>query len=235
MAKKGKMIVLDGTDGSGKATQTKLLVDRLKKNKIPVKTLDFPQYYDNFFGKFIGECLAGEHGDFLNLDPKIASVLYAADRFESKKKIDDWLKKGYVVILDRYASSNQMHQGGKIKDSKKRKEFLNWLEEMEYGVFKIPKPDAIIYLDLHIDMVRSLLSEKTAKSKKQYVNGGVDMVEKDKEYLVNAQVSALKIIKENNAWYKIQCSDRKKIKSREEIHGMIFDVVKDILKKKKLV
>lgn len=233
--KKGKLIVLDGTDGSGKATQTRLLVSRLKKNKISVRTLDFPQYYNNFFGKFIGECQAGKHGDFLNIDPKIASVLYAADRFESKKKIDDWLRKGYVVILDRYTSSAQMHQGGKITNIKKRKEFFKWLEEMEFGVFGIPKPDAIIYLDLSIDIVWSLLSEKTAKSKKQYVDGGVDMVEKDKKYLLNAQKSALKIIEDNNKWYKIECAPKKKMKSREEIHNMVFDVVRGILKLKKSI
>ncbi len=87
--KKGKFIVLEGVDGSGKATQTKLLIERLKKEKIKVKSIDFPQYYNNFFGEFIGECLRGDYGDFINLDPKIVSVLYAADRFESNQKIKE--------------------------------------------------------------------------------------------------------------------------------------------------
>ena len=84
----GKFIVIDGIDGSGKKTQTKLLIERLKREGLKVKTIDFPQYENNFFGKFIGECLVGEHGDFAKLDPKIASVLYGADRFESSQKIE---------------------------------------------------------------------------------------------------------------------------------------------------
>src|SRR3990167_6836927 len=118
--KKGKLIVLDGTDGSGKATQTKILQARLKKEGYRVQTLDFPQYEKNFFGGLIGECLAGEHGDFVSIDPYIGSTLYAADRFESKDKIMRWLRAGCVVVLDRYVSSNQIHQGGKITDAKKR-------------------------------------------------------------------------------------------------------------------
>ena len=102
--KKGRLIVIDGTDGSGKATQVKLLQTRLKKEGYRVKTLDFPQYQENFFGGFIGECLTGDHGNFVSLDPYIASVLYAADRFQSKEKILGWLKKGEIVILDRYVS-----------------------------------------------------------------------------------------------------------------------------------
>ncbi|MEK7181986.1 MAG: thymidylate kinase, partial [Patescibacteria group bacterium] len=100
--KKGKLIVIDGTDGSGKATQTDLLLKRFKKEGLLVKKLDFPRYEDNFFGKFIGECLAGEHGDFVSLDPRIASSLYAFDRFETKPLIEKWLSAGYTVILDRY-------------------------------------------------------------------------------------------------------------------------------------
>lgn len=117
--KKGKLIVIDGTDGSGKATQVKLLVKRLKKSGRKVKAIDFPQYYDNFFGKTIGECLIGENGNWAKINPRIASVLYAADRWESSKKVKKWLKGGYFVIADRHASSNQIHQGGKVLETKK--------------------------------------------------------------------------------------------------------------------
>ena len=124
MAKKhyrGKLIVIDGTDGSGKATQVELLAKRLKSEGKTVKIVDFPEYYKNFFGEFIGHCLSEQYYKFLNVHPKIASVLYAADRWESKDEIEGWLKKGYMIIANRYVSANQIHQGGKIKNSKKRK------------------------------------------------------------------------------------------------------------------
>src|SRR6266567_7862251 len=135
---KGKFIVVDGTDGSGKKTQTALLAKRLKKEGYKVKLIDFPQYESNFFGKMVGRYLSGEFGSAEQVSPYLASILYAADRHETKGKIEKWLKEGNIVISDRYASSNQIHQGGKISDVKKRKEFLEWLEEMEFVVFKIP-------------------------------------------------------------------------------------------------
>ena len=123
--KKGFFIVIDGTDGSGKATQTKLLAEKLKKSGRKVKTIDFPQYENNFFGKMVGRYLSGEFGKSSEVSPYLASILYAGDRFEEKETIEKWLNEGFVVIADRYASSNQIHQGGKISNSAKRKEFLD--------------------------------------------------------------------------------------------------------------
>ena len=112
--KKGKFIVLDGNDGSGKATQSRLLADKLSAEGIAAITMDFPAYDRNYFGALLGECLAGKHGDFLHMDPKIASTLYMLDRFESSGDILEALEKGKVIIADRFSSSNQIHQGGKI-------------------------------------------------------------------------------------------------------------------------
>lgn len=231
MDKKGKLIVIDGSDGVGKATQTALLVARLKKEKIPVVTLDFPQYESNFFGKLVGQCLAGNYGDFVKLDPHIASVLYAADRFESKAKIEKWLREGKVVVLDRYVSANQMHQGGKIKDAKARKKFLTWLDHMEYGVFGLPRPDLILCLHLPLEMSLQLLSKKSATEKKTYLAKGVvkDTVESDVRYLLNAQEGALKLVKAHNAWKKVTCAQRRAILPREVIHERIWAIVRDHL------
>src|SRR3989344_7972815 len=121
MAKKrGKLIVIDGIDGSGKTTQTALLIKRLKRDRQKVKVIRFPQYYNNFFGAFIGHCLKEQYYNFVKTHPKIASVLYAADRNESKEKIEKWLKEGNTVVAARYASSNQIHQGGKVASAEKR-------------------------------------------------------------------------------------------------------------------
>ncbi|MDE2079122.1 MAG: deoxynucleoside kinase [Patescibacteria group bacterium] len=223
MVKRGKLIVIDGTDGVGKATQTKLLVARLKKEGVPVKTLDFPQYYKNFFGHFIGAMLTGEYGDFLHMDPFVASVMYAADRFESKPKIEKWLADGYTVILDRYVSANQLHQAGKIKDAKKRKYFLKWLDTMEHKVFGLPRPDLIIYLHLPMKSVVKLLKQKDAVRKKRYAKGKKDTVEQDTAYLEAAQKSALELIKTSRNWKKIECANPGGgILLREEISEKIY-------------
>ncbi|MDO8240884.1 MAG: thymidylate kinase [Candidatus Moranbacteria bacterium] len=228
--KKGKLIVIDGTDGSGKATQTKLLVAHLRKNKVKVKSIDFPRYYHNFFGKFIGECLAGGHGDFLTVNPRIASVLYAADRFESSKDIKKWIDAGYVVIADRYTSSNQIHQGGKIKDEKERIEFLAWLEKMEFEVFGISKPDAIVYLDVPIEVSQELLKEKGNSHKKRYLKGRKDAAENDLKHLRNAKDNAIKLIRKNNNWKRINCIKNKKLMSIEEVGEIVWNKIEKIIK-----
>src|SRR3990167_6955021 len=176
--KRGKLIVIDGTDGSGKATQTNLLIRHLKKDGRKVKVVDFPEYYSNFFGKFIGHCLSEQYYNFVKTHPKIASVLYAADRFESKGKIEKWLKDGYMVVANRYASANQIHQGGKIKNTKKREAFIRWLAEMEYKVFKIPKPDVVFYLSVPIPMVLKLIKQRNSADKRNYLGKKKDVHEK---------------------------------------------------------
>ena len=229
--KKGKLIVIDGTDGSGKGTQVALLVDSLKKEGYKIKIVDFPEYYKNFFGKFIGHCLSEQYYNFLNVHPKIASVLYAADRWESSKEIRDCLKKGYIVIANRYVSANQIHQGGKIKSPKKRAEFIKWLEEMEYGVFDIPRPDVTFYLSLPIELVLKLLKERnSSKMKREYLKKKKDVHESDTDFMINSIKSAMWLAKEQKNWIKINCSNGKDVRTREDIHNEILEEVKKILK-----
>lgn len=227
--KKGKFIVIDGIDGSGKATQVKLLEGRLKKNKIKVKTIDFPRYYNNFFGKLIGNYLSGTYGDFIKVDPRLASVLYAADRFESSGQISKWLDDGYVVIADRYVSANQIHQGGKIDNRKERKEFLQWLEKMEYGVFKLPKPDLVIYLDVPFEVSRQWLEKKVLLRKKKYLKGKKDVAEDNLLHLKVSRESALELYKENKNWYKIECCKKTVCLTPEEIHEMVYGILERVV------
>ena len=199
---KGKLIVIDGTDGSGKATQVAKLKERLASEGHLVQSLDFPRYYDNFFGKFIGEALKGDYGDWAGLHPKIASVMYAADRNESKAQIGEWLNQGNVVILDRYVSSNQIHQGGKIDNEDERREFMKWLDTMEHDVFGIPRPDAILYLDVSVKITQELLVKKGNKESKKYLEGKGDQHENNIEHLEAARESGLKMIAETNNWIR---------------------------------
>ncbi len=219
---KGKLIVIDGTDGSGKATQVELLRKRLVREGKTVKVVDFPEYYKNFFGTFIGHCLSEQYYNFLHTHPKIASVLYAADRFESKSEIEGWLKKGYIVIANRYVSANQIHQGGKIANAKKRADYLKWLDEMEYKVFKIPRPSIVFYLSLPIPIVLKLIKERNQKSGRAYLGKKKDVHEKDKNFLENSRKSALWLAKHDRQYVQIDCARKEEILSREEIHEMIY-------------
>ena len=231
MVKRGKLIVIDGTDGSGKATQVKFLADRLESEGRKTKIVDFPEYYKNFFGAFVGHCLSEQYYNFLNVHPKIASVMYAADRWESSDEIRNWLKRGYIIIANRYVSANQIHQGGKIKSVKKRNSFIKWLNEMEYKVFKIPKPDITLYLDLPTEIVLRLLKHReSSKMKRVYLKKKKDVHEKDVNFLINSRKSALWLAKMQKGWFKINCAPRGKILSREAIHKKIYEKVKKILK-----
>lgn len=228
---KGKLIVIDGTDGSGKTTQIKYLIDHLKKDGHKVKLVDFPVYYKNFFGAFIGHCLSEQYYNWINVHPKIASIAYAADRWESSKEMRNWLSKGYIIIADRYVSANQIHQGGKIKDTKKRNDFIKWLNKMEYEVFEIPKPDLTFYLSLPIEIVSKLLKEREyGKMKRAYLKKKKDVHEADEKFMENSIKSALWLAKTQPNWSKINCSEKGEILSREKIHEMVYKEVKKILK-----
>lgn len=225
---KGKLIVIDGIDGAGKATQTKLLIDRLNKERYKTATLDFPQYYNNFFGKIIGRFQNNEFGDAPTIDPYLASVLYAADRWEAKEKLEKWLGEGRIVILDRYASSNQIHQGGKISNIDKKKQFLNFLEKMEFKVFKIPKPDAIIFLNVPYEVSKKLLIKKGTRG---YVkNAKNDKVEKSRSYQEGAYRQSLEMVKKYNNWLEINCVSSGKILPPEEISEKVWKLVKNKIK-----
>jgi dTMP kinase len=230
--KKGRLIVIDGIDGAGKATQTKLLVEALKGQGKKVETIDFPRYYNNFFGALIGECLRGDHGNFAELSPKIASILYACDRMESSVQIKAWLAEGKTVVIDRFVSSNQIHQGGKCKTDTERKEFLHWLDTMEHDILGVPRPDMIVYLNLPIAVSQTLLQKAKSKEaaqatdfKKRYMKGKTDVVEENIEYMENSRQSALKIIKSKNNWKKIDCYVRGSLRSIEDIHSEVLRIV----------
>lgn len=220
----GKLIVIDGGDGAGKKTQTRLLVDRLRSEGREVETLDFPQYVNNHFGRLLRECLDGKCGDFLALPPKIASTLYAVDRFESKSKIEAWLHEGKTVILDRYVSSNMLHQGGKIDDGNERKEFLMWLDTVEHEVFGMPRPDLIVYCAVAPQKRMELLATEA-----ETTSVTTDIAENDLAHQQHTDVAGEQIVADLNHWKKIDCMDGGEMRSRESIHEDIYEAVSSTL------
>ncbi len=224
----GAFVVIDGIDGSGKATQSRLLAERLTREGKQVEKIDFPRYGTPLFGELLGECLAGKHGDFLHLDPKIASTLYALDRYEASEQILTWLAEGKVVIADRFASSNQIHQGGKIIDQAKRDAFLSWIDTMEHEVLNVPRPSAVVYLRVPVESSLELLS-KEREAKNQALNGEAqDVVEKDRMYLERSFESAERLSQGDN-WKTIQCTEEGALRSPEAIHEDVYKAVSALL------
>ena len=217
---KGRLIVIEGTDGSGKTTQTEVLLQRLKKEGIDAESLRFPQYEKNLFGKLIRESLDGLHGDFIKMDPKVTSVLYACDRFETMPKIHAWLDAGKTVILDRYVSSNQIHQGGKIKDEGERNKFLDWLSAMEYDTLGIMKPDRVLYLDVPEDVSKDLIQKR---------EGIKDTADSDFEYLKNSKEAGKHLLGRENFWERIDCAPEGVLLAVDEVHEMVWGSVKKIV------
>lgn len=223
----GKLIVIDGADGCGKATQTKILIERLKSEGYAAETLDFPQYYNNQFGNIVGCFLRGDFGDPAVMNPYLASILYAADRFESSPKIKQWLADGKIVILDRYVSANQIHQGSKIKNDEERKIFLSWLEKIEHGVFDIPRPELIIYLDVPMQTAQTLIEKKAARA---YTGGNQkDKVEDNVEYQLNSREQSLRLVSQMNNWVRIICEENGQLLPIPAIHEKIWATIKDML------
>lgn len=221
----GLFIVFDGNDGSGKATQARLLGEYFESISQEYLKVDFPAYDKNFFGKLIGEALRGEHGDFVHMDPKIASTLYAADRYESAPLIREALAEGKVVFADRYASSNQIHQGGKIADEAERIEFLGWLSEMEHDVFGIPRPDLIIYLDVPVENSLELLTQKRQAKIGGMADGEKDTVEEDRQYLERSHETARWLASREKNWRVVDCMKDGTLRSPEDIHQEVRTVV----------
>lgn len=211
----GRFIVIDGSDGSGKKTQADLLIKYLKSKKIKAVMFDFPQY-DKFFGKLVKRYLSGEFGGLNEVDAHLASVLYAADRWQAKDDINKYLEKGYIVISNRYAESNMAHQSAKIKSAKKRQEFLKWLDEMEFKNFAIPRADMVVYLDVPVEIGQKLVEHR----------GNIkDIHETDVDYLRRTQKEYRNLCNKYKHWQKIDCTKNKQILTREEIADKVLNIV----------
>jgi dTMP kinase len=222
--KKGKLIVIEGIDGSGKATQTKKLINYLRRDGKKVATFAFPRHGKQIFGLMVDDYLNNKFGDAAKLDPHISSLFFACDRFEAKDKINKWLKEGNIVILDRYATSNMAHQASKIRSRKKRDQFLKWLARMEFNTFQIPKPDMVIYLDVDPVIVRRLMKYRS-KIGKEYIKGSRDGHERNKNHLTEAANAYKYLAKKYNYWTSIKCTHNNKLLTIDQIHDNIIKTI----------
>lgn len=227
--RKHNVIVIEGTDGSGKATQTRMLCERAKNDGLKVETRDFPNY-KNFYGKMIGKFLSDPIYDWVHVHPLIASTFYALNREEDKEEIKKLIHNNDIVVFDRYVSANQIHQGGKIKDIGERREFLKELELYEYDKLGLPKPNLVFFLDLPPALSQKLIEKRDKESKRSYLHGKKDVHEANDEFKKNSYEAAVWLAKTQPNWIRIDCEKDGDIKSADEIHKEIYSKLMAFLK-----
>jgi len=223
---RGIFISIDGADGSGKETQTKLLAEKLANFGYEIETISFPQYGKKSAG-IIEEYLNGKYGQADEVGPHASSIFYASDRFDAKETINNWLSEGKIVISDRYVSANMGHQGGKIEDENERQEFFEWLHNLEYNIFQVPKPDINIILQVDDKISRNLLDNL---EKKEYLeNISKDIHEIDENHLKKANAIYSQLDKIFDDFTVINCSPNNSLLSIEEINRIILDTISPLL------
>ena len=221
---KGKLVVIDGTDGSGKGTQTELLLKYLDEHKIKNKYIDFPRYYTSFHGQMVGRYLAGEFGSLESSSPYLTSLFYAMDRLTARDEIVDWLEEGNTVIANRYTTSSMAFQTARI-EKPKREEFLKWLYEMEYKEHKLPKEDLVLFLYVPVEISQKLIEQK---NKREYTKGQKkDINEANVAYQREVLSLYLDLAKKHEHWEVIKCVDAKgKLLSIEKVHEKVIGILK---------
>lgn len=225
MRARGKFIVLEGIDGSGKRTQLEMLARVLSERGVICEQVSFPNY-SGFFGKMAARFLNGEFGPLEAVDPHFSALLYAGDRFESKPRMEAALASGKTLLADRYIGSNFAHQGARVAPAA-RPEFLQWLRHLEYHVYGLPSEDLAIYLRVSVDEAHRLVGEKAARD---YTNRRRDLQEADRGHLAAAAEVYDELAHQPN-WVMVDCVERatEQIRSPESIHGEIMAVIAERL------
>lgn len=222
---KGRLIVIEGPDGSGKTVQANLLAKRLQKAGYKIRNESFPQYGKRSAGP-VEDYLNGIYGSALELGPKIPSIFYAIDRFAAKKRIEKHLKEGFVILVNRYVTSNLAHQGGKLKSRKQRQEFYFWAHELEYNFFKIPKPDLQVILHVPASMSIKLVKQKGPRF---YIgHRSLDIHEKDTKHIQAAERTYLELAKKFK-YPVIEETVNGKLLDPQTINDQLYKIVKRIL------
>ena len=222
--KKGKLFVIDGTDGSGKQTQFNKLQEKLKEEGIDYKVVSFPNY-EGPSSSLVKMYLSGEFGkNAKEISPYIASTFYAADRYATfQTGYKEYYEKGVIILADRYTTANMVHQAGKIDIEEKRNEFLDWLWDLEFVKMGLPKPDLVVFLDMPVQISDKLLEKRGSSS------GNRDIHEEDSGYLHHCH-DVYKQMADKYGWKTVQCARTGKIRSISDIHNDIYALVNDLLK-----
>ena len=217
---RGRLIVFEGTDGAGKATQAGLMARRLAAEGVSFREIDFPRYGNPFAEParlYLAGALGARPGD---VSACAASVFYAVDRYASYK--EDWgrdYEAGELILANRYTTSNAVHQASKLPD-REREAFLDWLFDLEYRRLGLPEPDLVVYLDLPTEISGQMLRLREAAT-----HTAADIHERDDAYLRRCRESASEIVR-SLGWRRIDCSRGGAIRTPEDIHREVWDLVR---------
>jgi dTMP kinase len=214
------LVVIEGIDGSGKGTQSARLRDRLLARGLKASLLSFPRYEATFFGQRIGDFLNGRFGQLNEVDPFLASLLYAGDRLESKAELTRLLAASDVLVLDRYVPSNIAHQAGKRMGAERR-ELADWIEKVEYDLFGLPRPDLVVLLDIPAKDSQELIARKEPRT---YTAAAADIQEADTDYLARVRSAYRELAAQRN-WSIVSVVNEEAIRSMEDITAEIEQLV----------
>lgn len=232
---KGKFFVFEGIDGCGKATQTRLLTEYYKSKGFEVEKIDFPQHGERS-SAMVDDYLTGKYGESKTVKPEVASIFYATDRYDASFKIKKWLAEGKIVIADRYLVSNIGHQGGKIlgqgKGVSEWKKYVDWLYNLEYNIFGIPKPDYTFILktsaEFSLKLANKITDEQKKETRAKYLGDDKkqDIHEKDGKHLENALNSYLMVAREfPNDFAVVECLENNEMIPAVEINKKIVNII----------
>lgn len=222
----GKLIVIDGIDGSGKRTQADLLLERMKNEGRDAVKIDFPKYGQKSAG-LVENYLNGKYGSSEEVGPFVASLFYALDRYDSRAEMRQWLLDGKIIVSDRYVSANMGHQGGKFATAEERRKYFEWLARYEYDIFGVPRPDLTIILRVPAAKAQSLVAQKSGRA---YTEGkSHDLHEADLEHLKRAEQTYLEMCALFPDCELIECVRNSELLSIKEIHELVWNKINPLL------
>ena len=218
------LVAIEGIDGSGKGTQAGRLVERLAADGRRVQLISFPRYGETLFGRAVGDFLNGRFGKLDEVNPFLVSLLYAGDRFESRELLAQALAAHDVVVLDRYVASNSAHQGSKVTGEERTK-LLDWIEQIEHGIYALPRPDLTILLDLPAADAQQLIARKQARG---YTDKQADLHEADAAYLDSVRAVYVEFAQRPD-WQRVDVFRNGTLRPIEEIGDEIYTTVQKTL------
>ncbi len=217
--RRGRLIAIEGIDGSGKGTQAARLRAALASRGLKVDLISFPRYSETFFGARIGDFLNGRFGSLADVHPFLAATLFAGDRMESRELLRQSLAANDVVVLDRYVASNIAHQAAK-RDGAERRQLTQWILNLEFDVNQLPRPDVALLLDLPAATAQMLIARKNARS---YTDRAADLQEADAAYLENVRRVYLDLASDAAGWRVIDVERQGRLRPIDEIAAEVLE------------